>query len=215
VTAAHVSTPDDLALHGVRVLGFPTTERIAARFRVDADVVEERLLDFEAMGWVRHVSFGGSAGWSLTDRGRAENERRMAAELDRVGARDTVAEAHATFLPLNVRFGDACTDWQVRPTRADPMAFNDHTDWRWDERVLRTLASVDDAFRQVCDRLAACLARFDGYADLYSSARRRVDAGQRGWVDAHDRDSCHLVWIQFHEDLLATLGIARGSDTAT
>ena len=31
-------------------------------------------------------------------------------------------------------------------------------------------------------------------------------------VDAPDRDSCHLVWIQFHEDLLATLGIPRGSD---
>jgi hypothetical protein len=79
--------------------------------------------------------------------------------------------------------------------------------------VLRTLAAIDDAFRAVCDRLAACLARFDGYADLYSAARRRVDAGQRAWVDAHDRDSCHLVWIQFHEDLLATLGIPRGSDT--
>jgi hypothetical protein len=31
-------------------------------------------------------------------------------------------------------------------------------------------------------------------------------------VDGPDRDSCHLVWIQFHEDLLATLGIKRGSD---
>jgi hypothetical protein len=31
-------------------------------------------------------------------------------------------------------------------------------------------------------------------------------------VDAPDRDSCHLVWMQFHEDLLATLGIPRGSD---
>jgi hypothetical protein len=23
---------------------------------------------------------------------------------------------------------------------------------------------------------------------------------------------CHILWIQFHEDLLATLGIPRGSD---
>jgi hypothetical protein len=214
VSAAHVSTPDDLALHGVRVLGFATTARIAARFHLDADAVQELLLDYEAVGLVRHMSFGGSAGWSLSDRGRVENERRLATELDRVGARDTVTEAHATFLPLNVRFGDACTDWQVRPTRADPMAFNDHTDWRWDERVLRILASVDDAFRQVCDGLAGRLTRFDGYADLYSSARRRADAGERAWVDAHDRDSCHLVWIQFHEDLLATLGIPRGSDAS-
>ena len=39
-----------------------------------------------------------------------------------------------------------------------------------------------------------------------------MDAGQRTWVDAPDRDSCHLVRIQFHENLLATLGIPRGSD---
>lgn len=79
--------------------------------------------------------------------------------------------------------------------------------------MLRTLASVDDSFRRLCNRLSERLARFAGYADLYTSARGKVEAGQRGWVDASDRDSCHIVWIQFHEDLLATLGIPRGSDT--
>jgi hypothetical protein len=39
-----------------------------------------------------------------------------------------------------------------------------------------------------------------------------VDQGNRAWVDAPGRDSCHILWIQFHEDLLATLGIPRGSD---
>jgi hypothetical protein len=39
-----------------------------------------------------------------------------------------------------------------------------------------------------------------------------VQEGQRDWVDGHDRDSCHTVWIQFHEDLLATLGIPHGTD---
>jgi hypothetical protein len=93
------------------------------------------------------------------------------------------------------------------------MAFNDHTDWRWDERVLRTLSFLDTSFRHVCTQLAGCLARFAGYADRYSSALGKVNTGQRAWVDAHDRDSCHILWIQFHEDLLATLGIPRGSDT--
>jgi hypothetical protein len=78
--------------------------------------------------------------------------------------------------------------------------------------VLRTLTSVEGSFRGLRDELAARLARFDGYADRLFSALRRVDAGQRAWVDAPDRDSCHLVWIQVHEDLLVTLGIPRGSD---
>jgi hypothetical protein len=53
------------------------------------------------------------------------NERRLIAELDGAGALDTVRSAHATFLPLNRRFGTACTNWQVRPTRLDPVALND------------------------------------------------------------------------------------------
>jgi len=32
----------------------------------------------------------------------------------------------------------------------------------------------------------------------------------RRWVDAIGIDSCHTVWFQLHEDLLATLGIPRG-----
>jgi hypothetical protein len=92
------------------------------------------------------------------------------------------------------------------------MAFNDHTDWRWDDRVLRALASLRGSFKRLCGQLSDCLARFDGYADLYSAAVRKVEAGQHSWLDAPDRDSCHLVWIQFHEDLLATLGLPRGSD---
>lgn len=99
------SAPGDLALHGVRVLGFPTTSRVAVRYGLQPDMVGELLLDFQASGWVRHLSFAGSSGWSLTDAGRAENERRLAAELDRAGARDTVTRAHATFVPLNRRFG--------------------------------------------------------------------------------------------------------------
>ena len=209
---AHESAPEDLALHGTRVLGFATASRIARRYGLDAGAVGESLLDFQARGWVRDLSFAGSSGWSLTDAGRIENERRLAAELDTAGVRDAVTAAHAAFVPLNRRFGTACTNWQVRPARADPMALNDHADWRWDERVLRTLASIDSSFRHLCDQLADCLARFGGYADRYSSALGRVEAGQLAWVDAPDRDSCHLLWIQFHEDLLATLGMPRGSD---
>ncbi len=210
--AAYLSEPDDLVLHGPRVLGFASAARVAARFGMDADLVEERLLDFEARGWVRHSSFAESSGWSITDTGRVENERRLATELDRAGVRGTATAAHAAFLPLNRRFANACTNWQLRPTRSDPLAFNDHQDWSWDERVLRTLGSLDKAVRQVLAPLTASLQRFDGYADRFSSALGKVETGQRRWVDSPDVDSCHTVWIQFHEDLLATLGFPRGSD---
>ena len=59
---AYQSAPDDLALHGVRVLGFPTTTRLASRYQLDTGAAEEALLDFEARGWVRRLSFAGSSG---------------------------------------------------------------------------------------------------------------------------------------------------------
>lgn len=209
---AHVSAVEDLALHGPRVLGFASAARVAARYRLDPDVVHELLLDHEARGWVQHTGFGGLSGWSVTDAGRAEDERRLALELDRAGARDSVVAAHREFLPLNQRFGEACTHWQLRPTRLDPLPVNDHTDWAWDEQVRRRLTSLGRAFGRLSHRLAQRLHRFDGYGERYAAALAHVDAGRPRWVDAPEVDSCHTVWIQLHEDLLATLGIPRGHD---
>lgn len=199
-------------LHAPRVMGFASAPGVAIRYGLDSDMAHELLLDFEARGWVRHYSFGCSSGWSLTHAGRTENERRLAVELGVAGVRDVIRALHAEFVPLNRRFGTACTNWQIRPTHIDPMAFNDHADWTWDEQVLGRLTSLGQAFAHLCIQLADCLQRFDGYADRYSSALDKVRAGQGRWVDAPELDSCHTVWIQFHEDLLATLGIARGSD---
>jgi hypothetical protein len=56
------------------------------------------------------------------------------------------------------------------------------------------------------------LSRFAGHVERHTAALARARAGQVDWIDAPDRASCQLVWIQFHEDLLATLGIARGPD---
>jgi hypothetical protein len=47
---AYVSSPDDLALHGARVLGFATAARIAGRYHLDVGMTAELLLDFEAYG---------------------------------------------------------------------------------------------------------------------------------------------------------------------
>ncbi len=209
---AYQSDPADLALHGLRVLGYAEAPRIAARYGLDRDAVREDLLDHQARGWVTRTSFGGSSGWSLTDAGRAENTRRLAAELDLASARDDVAAAHRRFLPLNELISAACTNWQIRPLPGEPLAANDHTDSRWDDRVLDTLASVGSRLSRLSGPLAGSLARFGGYAGLYATALTCVQAGQYGWIDAPDRDSCHLVWMQLHEDLLATLGLDRGGE---
>lgn len=206
---SHTSSSDLLALHGVRILGYATPGEVADRFRLDSDVVRETLLDAEAYGWARRTEFAGRSGWSLTERGRAENERQLAGELEATGARPVVEAAYDAFLPLNERLTTACTHWQIRPQPWDALASNDHTDWPWDERVLRTVTSLGRELRRIGDSLTAKLTRFDGYSSRFDDALARVNRGAHAWLDAPDRPSCHIVWIQVHEDFVATLGISR------
>ena len=205
------SDPTTLTLHGVRLLGFAETLRVTSRFHLNPGDVQENLLDFEAYGWVTRSVFGITEGWSLTARGRVENERRLAAELDGLGARSTVAEIHHRFLPANGRLLEAASRWQVRPLPSDSMAANDHTDLRWDDRVIESLRSVGATLSPLQTELAAVLARFAGYAERYDAALVRVARGENRWVTGVGIDSCHVVWMQLHEDLLASLGLDRAA----
>lgn len=205
------SAPELLVLHAVRVLGFADTPAVAARFGLDEVLVGEALLDLEAYGHLARSSFADLAGWSLTERGRAENERLLAQERATAGGTDEVRAVHDAFLPLNARLQQACTDWQLRPTADDRLATNDHTDPVWDARVLAELAAVGDGLAPLIARLATVLPRFAGYDERYAHALGRAQAGDGAWVDGTDVDSCHRVWFELHEDLVATLGIDRGS----
>jgi len=202
--------PETLTLHAVRLLGFAGDVRVARRFGQEQEEVRERLLDFEAFGWVSRSGFSGTAGWSLTERGRAEDERRLADELDAAAGRREVDDVHERFVPLNAQFQEAVTGWQVRPAPGDPLARNDHTDHRWDDRVLDALGGAGRRLRPLEARLVAVLPRFAGYADRYEDALMKAVGGADRWVDGVGVDSCHVVWMQLHEDLLATLGLPRG-----
>lgn len=208
----HVSEPELLVLHGVRVKGMTDAPAVATRFGLEPLVVEELLLDEEARGHVQRVSFADLSGWALTERGRAEDGRRLHAELECTGVRPAVAAANEVFAQLNGRFLATLTRWQIRPQPWDQMAANDHTDHRWDDRVLDDLERFAPRLRPVCDQLTSALQRFDGYADRFTAALERVLHGNRAWVDQTGIDSCHTVWIELHEDLLSTLALERGDD---
>lgn len=201
-----------LVLHAVRITGFVDTPAIARRFGLDGDATMEILLDGEARGWVAQAAFADVRGWSLTESGRAENERQLAAELARVGGTEEVRTVYREFLPLNARLQRACTDWQLRPTFADRLAVNDHSDPAWDADVLDELAAIDVGLAPLADRLESVLLRFRGYHTRFTVARQRAQAGEGNWIDRTDIDSCHRVWFELHEDLIATVGIDRNTE---
>lgn len=204
------STPDHLVLTAARLRGLVDPTIVARRYpEVRVDLADELLLDFEAYGWVHRVGFAGTTGFSLTESGQARANEILRAELDAAGARAVVENGLTLFEPLNRRTLAAMTDWQVRPTSWDALAANDHSDWAWDERVLRALAAVARDLAPIEADLTGALDRFAGYGARLRAALARVDQGQRRWVDEPGIDSFHMVWFELHEDLLATLGRAR------
>lgn len=205
----HDSHPSLLVLHAVRCLGFADPAAIVDRTGVGHDDTVTVLRDAEDHGWVRHDAFAGLEGWSLTEEGRAENQRQLAHERASADPDDVIGSVYRDFLPLNARLVSACTDWQLRPTGGDRLASNDHADPAWDARPLDELAALNAALAPLVARLTEVLTRFTGYDARFDAALRRAKSGQNGWVDRTDIDSCHRVWFQLHEDLLATLGIDR------
>ncbi|MGH3339140.1 MAG: transcriptional regulator [Propionibacteriaceae bacterium] len=211
-----MSTPADssaelLTLHAIRLKGMADDADVAARFGLDLTLARELLLDFQAFGWITRVEFVGTAGWTLTESGRSENERQLAHELAATNSNSSIHDAYLSFLPHNDRLLRACTDWQLRPSGADPLAVNEHTDKEWDQRVLTTLSALREELRTICQELGHRLARFRGYDDRFTAALARVEQGELTWVARPRVDSCHTVWMELHEDLIATLGIRRGS----
>lgn len=208
----HHSAASLLVLHAVRLEGFADSEAVAERAGTSHADALHLLSAAEHAGWVQHAAFADLDGWSLTDSGKAENERQLMAERVSADPDDIVAAAYRNFLPLNARLLRAVTDWQIKPTEADQFDPNDHLDHAWDGRVLEELTTLGRELAPLAERLSAVLARFDGYMARYESALRRATSGELDWIDKTDKDSCHRVWFQLHEDLVATLGIDRRNE---
>ncbi len=212
MTQAVESTAELLTLHAVRLKGMANDGEVAARFGLDQAVATDWLLDFQAYGWITRVEFASTAGWTLTEAGRAQNERQLADELASTGSTSSVRHSYEEFLLHNGRLLRACTDWQLRPSAADPLAVNDHSDKTWDQRVLKTLSTLTEELRSLCLDVSGRLVRFGGYDERFSVALQRVESGDLSWVNRPKSDSCHTVWMELHEDLVATLGIRRGAE---
>ncbi|MDV6240716.1 hypothetical protein [Rhodococcus opacus] len=76
------------------------------------------------------------------------------------------------------------------------------------DATITRLATAAHALGELEARLVAGMGRFAGYHQRFAGAVERAGTDP-GWITANDRDSCHRVWFEFHEDLVASLGLAR------
>jgi hypothetical protein len=204
VPGSHDRDDNLTVLHALRCMGFTSLERVAQATGLAGADVESELIDLAVAGLVTRVP-GEFGGWGLTEAGRAADADRIAAQLDRAGARGAVTAAFDGFLVLNPELLDLCTAWQIRSVDGQ---LNDHTDPGYDARVLGLFADFHERAAVVCAQLSAALPRFEPYHCRLSGALDRAQAGERDYV-ADNTSSYHAVWFQLHEDLLVTLGLPR------
>lgn len=206
------SDPRLLVLHGLRLKGFAEPEVVAEAVALASAEATTLLDELVADGLAVYRS-GRLSGFTLTPVGRVEHARLLSEELDAHGVRDAIKTAYARFLGLNAGLLEVCTAWQLRDVDG-VSTLNDHSDPTYDAGVIDQLLELHGRVHPVCEELAAALARYGGYGPRLVNAVDRVRSGEIDWFTKPMIASYHTVWFELHEDLLATLGIERGSEAS-
>lgn len=121
------------------------------------------------------------------------------------------------FRRLNGEFKELCTRWQVRDPgsgRGGPLVLNDHLDAAYDQQILRRLAELHAATLDLLNDGAGLSLRLAGYGRRLTAALEAIRAGATHRFVAPGAESYHDIWMELHEDLLTTLGLARDEEDA-
>lgn len=195
-----------LVLHALKVKGLATEQDLADITGLGS--VDDVLGGLASEELVK-LRAGRVAGYALTKAGRESYPDLLAAhvtETERAG----VDRTYAAFLPVNTRFKDACTRWQMRPGPDGTPEPNDHAETEYDAAVIDDLAAVH---KEIVDALAPAADvadRFGRYPVRFGAALDRLCGGDTGAFARPMSGSYHDVWMELHEDLMLTLGRERG-----
>jgi hypothetical protein len=210
---AHVSESAFLVLHGLRLKGFAASTVLAGLTGLAEVDVGGHLHELQAEGLAQYRD-GRITGWSLTPTGRAVHADRCREEVSAAGCWEQVERAYRDFLQVNQPFLIVCTDWQLRAGPDGAQAINDHTDPGHDQAVVSRLREIHGSVAPICITLSELMVRFSPYGPRLEQALERVESGENEWFTGALIESYHTVWFELHEDLLATLGIARDSEVS-
>ena len=204
------SDPGFQVLHRLRILGSAQPDRLAEATGLSQETVGP-LLDGLRRESLAQRREGRVTGWSLTPAGREEHAGSLAAGAPSIESGAALDAGYRRFLPLDREFKAICTAWQLRD--AGTLMANDHTDRVYDGRVLARLRRLHSELQPLLAEITRSLTRFGAYSGRFSTAFRRVVEGETDALTRPLTGSYHDVWMEFHEDLLLTLGRERGSET--
>ncbi len=199
------SPADFLVLHALRIKGFATTETIVEITGVAPERVNDHLAAAESDGFVRFRE--GRNLWQLTETGRDEHRRLLAADTEASGAGSVLPGVYSRFLSLNDEFKQICTDWQVRGGEV-----NDHLDEEYDRMVIERLEALHREAFPVLNDIGSALDRLEAYPHRLGASLELLRDGEASMFTGVMCGSYHDVWMELHEDLILTQGIDRAAE---
>ena len=196
-----------LVVHALRLAGIASQDDLADVTGLDPEELSPVLDELVAAGLAKQRT-GRVSGYALTADGRRSHPELLSDHVT-PGEVAGVAAAYEAFLPVNGRFKDICTRWQMRPGPDGKDVMNDHADLEYDTAVVGELGSLHEETIAGLAPAVAASERFGRYPARFASALDRVRAGQVAAFARPMSASYHDVWMALHEDFLLTLGRER------
>lgn len=176
--------------HAIAVRGFATIAKISDSTGLPADTVAEVLN--EAID-ARHIKQNVKRGLnSLTGIGKGAHKLLSEAAIED-DAKSLIATHYKRFLEPNRLFKELTTDWQQGRTEDMGSQFD----------------SVHNDITVILDGLTAVDSRFTYYTTHFNSAAASFRSGDTDALAKPLTDSYHDIWMELHEDFLATLSLSR------
>jgi hypothetical protein len=183
------------SLHMLKVKGFASADAVALSIGLSASDVEP-VLDLAVEEGNAKKREGRLSGYTLTAAGRERHEELRQSNVD-AACVACLQQAYEGFLGPNHEFKQLTTDWQLREEGADSAP------------ILARLDAMQETVSAIVTTAASVTPRFGIYQTRFANALDRLHQGDTTAFARPMSDSYHDVWMELHEDLVASLGATR------
>ncbi|GAB3003414.1 hypothetical protein LWP59_27445 [Amycolatopsis acidiphila] len=178
-------------LLALRARGFARPEQLVASAGLPVEQVGSVVTAAEEAGFVKRRT-GKVTGASLTPAGKARLAL-LTSHVVSAAERTEIAEVYQAFLAPNRAFKSLTSAWQLQEGSGIPV------------ELRRVHAEVS----ALLDKAAGAQERYGRYRTRLETALARFEAGDTDALAKPMSESYHDIWMELHEDLLATLGRRR------
>jgi len=192
---------EDFILYLIRIRGYITSDGLLDSLGMVPSSIMRNLLDAGLLEY-----FEGQDLYTLSDKGRVEQEKRLAQSIDPT-LPPKLNSGYKQFLELNTEFKALCNNWQLKDG-----APNTHKDAEYDQIQLQTLKNIIERNAPIVSKLAEGLPRLARYQIRLEKALNKALSGEIKMFTGVMCGSVHDIWMEMHEDLILLQDIDRAEE---